>query len=159
MVKNTLPWQLPWQARRAFGQKSNTKLQRRLTQQVKFIVIIQNKTVSCIFPAKKDKIPEFNRSNVIWLLKNIHWYDITKFTDKTDRTYAPTNTNRNHNSAFSEHLTKCEHSKQSLRPPQRHATLTNLSPTFKSLLTILKYFILFWKHFLLNLRCHSSTMI
>lgn len=84
------------------------KLQRHLTQPVKFIVIYQTKKVS-YFLSKKDKIPDCSRSNVVY-----------KFTcpgcaktyiGKTERNLDKRLSEHSDplKSAVAKHVTECEH--------------------------------------------------
>ena len=68
------------------------KLQRNLTEPVKFVVVYQTKKAS-YFPAKKDKVPDLQRSNLIY-----------KFTCPGCNESYIGKTERNLNARLNEHL-------------------------------------------------------
>lgn len=89
------------------------KMQRNLTKKVKFVVIYQTKKIS-YFLSKKDKIPDLERSNLVYefscpgcretyigkTVRNLR----TRLTEHAKSGKSST-------SAVSEHLTTCEHAK------------------------------------------------
>ena len=89
-------------------QKLLRKIQRNLTQLVKFVVIYDTKKMSYFLP-KKDKIPNTSRSNLV--------YKFTcpgcnsSYIGKTERNLATRLSEHSHpqKSSIAKHLSECEH--------------------------------------------------
>ena len=151
------------------------KLQRNLTEPVKFIVIYQTKKISYFLP-KKDKIPDLSPNNLV--------YQFTcpgcnaSYIGKTERNLATRLSEHfdPHKSAISKYLSECDYASyllnmNNLLTTLMFPTLTKLTPlitlTLNSYLTIPKYYSLLTttilicyfisKHYISSLISQNST--